>query len=207
MNIPNKATHYLSGDFYHERGDGQYMKYSAFTWSNAVDVNSNERMERALWPLSDDLTWLALRCDNWAGRGHRKITRTMAEISPAEFMFIPADNPEDRSYTYNQWLTRRRELGLEDDLPVTPQEDEAWDEKRMDTIGANGNDGDHYDSVNHPEHYTQGGIECIDAIEAALTPEEFRGYCKGNALKYIWRERMKGGEESIAKAEWYLDKV
>lgn len=63
------------------------------------------------------------------------------------------------------------------------------------------------DNVNHPPHYTQGGIECIDAIKAALTPEEFRGYCKGNAIKYIWRELHKGQDESIAKAVWYLNKV
>jgi len=63
------------------------------------------------------------------------------------------------------------------------------------------------DEVNHPEHYTSGAIECIDAIEAALTPEEFRGYCKGNALKYVWRERMKGGEQSIDKAAWYLARL
>ena len=63
------------------------------------------------------------------------------------------------------------------------------------------------DNVNKPEHYRQGGIECIDAIEAALTPEEFRGYCKGNALKYVWRERYKGGDESLRKAQWYLDRL
>jgi len=63
------------------------------------------------------------------------------------------------------------------------------------------------DMVNHPPHYTAGGIECIDAIKAALTEEEFRGYCKGNALKYIWREKHKGGEESMKKAEWYLNKL
>lgn len=60
------------------------------------------------------------------------------------------------------------------------------------------------DMVNQPPHYTAGEIECIDAIEAALTPEEFRGYCKGNALKYTWRERLKGGNESLDKAMWYL---
>lgn len=63
------------------------------------------------------------------------------------------------------------------------------------------------DTVNHPPHYTRGTIECIDAIEAALTAEEFRGYCKGNALKYIWRERHKGGDESVAKANWYLKRI
>ena len=63
------------------------------------------------------------------------------------------------------------------------------------------------DNVNHPEHYTSGGIECIDAIEAALTPEEFRGFLKGNVLKYTWRERIKAGVESLQKAQWYLNKL
>jgi hypothetical protein len=63
------------------------------------------------------------------------------------------------------------------------------------------------DNVNAPTHYRQGEIECIDAIQSALTPEEFRGYCKGNALKYIWREQYKGGDESLHKAMWYLDRI
>lgn len=63
------------------------------------------------------------------------------------------------------------------------------------------------DNVNSPNHYRQGEVECIDAIQSALTPEEFRGYCKGNALKYVWRERHKGGEESLRKAQWYLDRL
>lgn len=60
------------------------------------------------------------------------------------------------------------------------------------------------DSINHPDHYASGEIECIDAIRAALTPEEWRGYIKGNAMKYIWRERHKGGDEDLGKAIWYL---
>jgi len=64
------------------------------------------------------------------------------------------------------------------------------------------------DPVNHPDHYTQSSsIEAIEAIEAALTAEEFRGFCKANALKYIWRERLKGQDESIAKAIWYLNRI
>ena len=63
------------------------------------------------------------------------------------------------------------------------------------------------DLGNFPPHYRQGDIECIDAIRAALTEEEFRGYCKGNALKYIWRERHKGGDESLLKADWYIAKL
>lgn len=64
-----------------------------------------------------------------------------------------------------------------------------------------------HDNVNHPKHYTAGGIECIDAIKAALTPEEYRGYIKGNVIKYAWRERHKGGDESLDKARWYLGRL
>lgn len=78
---------------------------------------------------------------------------------------------------------------------------------RIDIIGQNGNDGEHYDQVNHPTHYTQGDIECIDAIKASLTDDEWRGYIKGNILKYTWRERTKGGNESLAKARWYLNRL
>jgi hypothetical protein len=63
------------------------------------------------------------------------------------------------------------------------------------------------DPVNHPEHYTAGSIECIDGIQAALTPEEFHGYCKGNAMKYLWRANHKGGVEDLQKAQWYLARI
>ena len=63
------------------------------------------------------------------------------------------------------------------------------------------------DLVNHPPHYTDGSIECIEAIEAQHTPEEYRGYLKGNIAKYIWRERHKGGTESLRKARFYLDRL
>jgi len=63
------------------------------------------------------------------------------------------------------------------------------------------------DEVNHPSHYTDGAIECIEAIEAQLTPEEYRGYLKGNCVKYLWRERIKGGTTSLKKAQWYLDRL
>lgn len=63
------------------------------------------------------------------------------------------------------------------------------------------------DDINHPAHYTAGKVECIDAIEAALTPEEYRGYLKGNILKYTWRERQKEGDKAMGKARWYLERL
>lgn len=63
------------------------------------------------------------------------------------------------------------------------------------------------DKVNNPRHYTNGELQCIQAIEAALTPEEFRGYCKGNVIKYTWREKYKGGTQDLKKATWYLQRL
>lgn len=64
------------------------------------------------------------------------------------------------------------------------------------------------DMVNHPPHYqSEKGVECIDAIEAAMTVEEFRGYLRGNCMKYLWRAEKKGREEDLKKAAWYLNKL
>ena len=62
-------------------------------------------------------------------------------------------------------------------------------------------------AVDHPSHYNQGGIECIDALEAALTHEEFIGFLRGNAIKYLWRARHKGGAQDLAKADGYNDRL
>lgn len=61
------------------------------------------------------------------------------------------------------------------------------------------------DNVNHPSHYTAGGIETIEFIRAKLTPAEFEGYCKGNVLKYVSRASHKGGQEDLLKAGKYIE--
>lgn len=63
------------------------------------------------------------------------------------------------------------------------------------------------DSVNNPYHYTQGDIECIDAMAAMSTEEEFEGYLRLAVVKYLWRWRDKGGVEDLRKARWYLDRL
>ena len=60
------------------------------------------------------------------------------------------------------------------------------------------------DIVNHPSHYTAGGIETIDFIKAKLTPEEYRGYLRGNSMKYQSRIGLKGDAlENARKGQWY----
>lgn len=60
--------------------------------------------------------------------------------------------------------------------------------------------------VNHPNHYAQGDIECIDAMQAAFGKQAVMWFCVCNAFKYIWRHNNKNGMEDIAKAKWYLNK-
>ena len=55
----------------------------------------------------------------------------------------------------------------------------------------------------NPAHYKVGGIECIDYLKAKLSAEEFRGFLKGNAVKYLSRAEHKGNAEDYAKANWY----
>ena len=66
------------------------------------------------------------------------------------------------------------------------------------------------DMVNHPSHYTQGEIECIEVIKYIndkLNMQGYEGYCLGNFIKYIWRCNFKNGWEDIDKAIFYLDKL
>lgn len=64
------------------------------------------------------------------------------------------------------------------------------------------------DMVNSPPHYTDGGIETIDYIEAKLTPDQFAGYCIGNALKYLSRAGKKGDQDTdLRKARWYITRL
>jgi hypothetical protein len=64
------------------------------------------------------------------------------------------------------------------------------------------------DAVNHPYHYTQGGIECIDAIAAAThNLQGMEAVCVSQVIKYTWRYKRKNGVEDLRKAQWYLNKL
>jgi hypothetical protein len=60
------------------------------------------------------------------------------------------------------------------------------------------------DAVN-PSHYN--GTDCLEAIEASMTPEAFKGFMKGNVIKYLWRYEKKRGTEDLRKALWYLNRL
>ncbi len=64
------------------------------------------------------------------------------------------------------------------------------------------------DMVNHPPHYTRGGVECIDALASATAGlEGLDAVCTANAIKYLWRWKQKNGVEDLRKAQWYITKL
>lgn len=63
------------------------------------------------------------------------------------------------------------------------------------------------DPVNHPEHYTYGSVECIDAMLETQGVDAVIHFCECNAFKYMWRHRHKKGVEDLKKASWYLIKA
>lgn len=101
-------------------------------------------------------------------------------------------------------------------MPGTQQE---WDALRLSTIQTMADSPSisnsnierlipRFDEVTKPEHYNSGAVECIEAIKASMSLDEFKGYLKGNALKYLWRYRYKGKPaQDLAKAQWYLNKL
>ena len=63
------------------------------------------------------------------------------------------------------------------------------------------------ETVNTPKHYKGDKMECIDAMAAMLSHDEFRGFLRGNIFKYMWRYKDKNGIEDLRKANWYLDRL
>ena len=64
------------------------------------------------------------------------------------------------------------------------------------------------DNVNHPKHYTQGGIECIDALKAATVGKTvIEAVCVANVIKYCWRYEEKNGLEDVKKAQFYINRL
>ena len=80
-----------------------------------------------------------------------------------------------------------------------------WEDESLEEIIARQ---DEEDMVGAPKHYNTGNIECIDAIEESMSSVAFKGYLKGNCMKYLWRYDYKGKQvEDLQKAQWYLARL
>ena len=105
------------------------------------------------------------------------------------------ENEEYKDDAANEHPTWRKARGV---LGAT----EDWDEPNDHPVFGEQN------MVDNPPHYTQGNIECIDAMQAMLSEEEFIGFLRGNSFKYRWRMRDKRQPvQDLRKAQWYEKKL
>jgi hypothetical protein len=151
----------------------------------------------ALTPFEWQPEWNAVQLNNWKvthTNGIQGLTHPLYQITGLGIV----------TYTREQVEQARAIYKLE--RPLKSDEDYEWEllEKRISSVY----DKKPKDAVNSPEHYTQGGIECIDGIEASMNFVEFSGYLKGNVMKYLWRYKNKGNAaQDLAKARWYLERL
>jgi len=89
---------------------------------------------------------------------------------------------------------------------ATMAEEERWVDESLEEIIARQDEEE--DVVNNPDHYNTGNIECIVAIEESMSSEAYKGYLKGNCMKYLWRYGYKNKPvEDLQKAQWYLARL
>lgn len=116
---------------------------------------------------------------------------------------MPLDISQDITLGVQKYIKQQQELRAASELSQDQKKD-LQDFDKDNTAKVN------TDPVNSPTHYNHNpyGVECIQAIRAAFTDDEFRGYLKGNVLKYLWRQRYKNKPlQDVRKASWYLGKL
>ena len=170
-------------------GDKSFVDGSPETWAwNAEELYITAyRYELADEPaMPSDLEHLARTVPEWNGLFDRVGTYKTGVV-----WFNSDDFPDKHGYTEDQLLQTQRDLGL----VSTEGEDEAFDAMAE------------ADMINHPPHYqSDNGIECIDAIRAALGKEGFISYCRGNVIKYQWRLKANPAQDQ-GKSVWYANRA
>lgn len=106
-------------------------------------------------------------------------------------------NETPGSFNYSDIKFHDESYGLKNE-PILSFEE--FKEKYLDST-------DEKDMINHPSHYKQFSREVIDTMQGMSTPEEFKGYLKLNAIKYLSRYQGKNGIEDLDKAIWYVAKL
>ena len=111
---------------------------------------------------------------------------------------------EEQGYSSEECAEKFEECRKMSIDEATPQE---WDKvnKSKTFTGKLFHPSDKHNPVTQPDHYNKGAIEAIEAIKASMHPQEYKGYLKGNCLKYLWRYEYKNGVEDLRKARVYLE--
>ena len=134
-----------------------------------------------------------------ADNGSERVTTTGSH-SPQSSTYTTVDSGKIRATSSSAKLMpkpKKNERYYEGMLRMMRELDDQNQAEKMSSSSS--------DLVHKPSHYNQAGIECIEAIRAALGPQGFRDYCQGNAMKYLWRHKYKNGKQDIEKAQVYIN--
>lgn len=147
---------------------------------------------------------MVIKCEN-----KEKMFAVLGKLaSETEVKWITGDDIEAEKFcikTFPLWfiIDKYSRLTWEDESSKVPIDVATFsDDEFLSLFTAKTED----DPVNHPSHYTQGKVECIDAMEDALGTEVVKGFCLGNTYKYLWRHADKNGDEDVKKAVWYFSR-
>lgn len=131
---------------------------------------------------SDDDDCIRLNLNSWKMQG--KFINQLNPHAVEDYLkLVGADKPENESKKSKQVSVK-----------VIEAKDEVQEVKANDPI--------------NPNHYKQGKVECIDCIESATSNlTGFEGFCTGNAIKYLYRWKQKGGRQDLLKSRWYINRM
>ena len=147
---------------------------------------------------------MVIKCEN-----KEKMFAVLGKLaSETEVKWITGDDIEAEKFrikAFPLWLIidKDNRLAWEDESCEVPFDEDTFSADEFLSLYTTETEDD---PVNHPSHYTQGKVECIDAMEEALGTEVVKGFCLGNTYKYLWRHADKNGDEDIKKAVWYFSR-
>jgi hypothetical protein len=180
--------------------EGREVKAGNFVWVKCKVIEPCESLIKVT-PSGDD-NWF------WAGRGQCR------PVEPAKASEIPDSSSEPLAVgdpvvvvePAHKWHGVRGRIVSVSESNEFPLEFISDCRERLGYFRSSSIERiDQADPIN-PSHYKQGGIECIEAIKAALG-EGFPDYLRGNVMKYLWRYKEKGGADDLRKSAWYLDRL
>jgi hypothetical protein len=161
----------------------------------------------------DNLTSLAAMCQNMTERG--VLTRAMNGRDPggrrAVYLYSLASSPAapvDPSGTESQGCEkppRQDTQGPAAPITVSIDSYTGFDIQKFQEDARKRMAAD--DTQVGGDHYTTKAVQPWTAMQAWMPPEQFAGFLRGNAIKYLARCDDKGGVEDLKKARHYLDKL
>ena len=124
------------------------------------------------------------------------MNKRLNDVTPEEWDKLRASHPAlEKPSMLDSWMQAAH-----------AENSELWEDESLEEVIARQDEEE--DMVGSPKHYNTGNIECIEAIEESMSSVAFKGYLKGNCMKYLWRYDYKGKQvEDLQKAGWYLQKL